>query len=112
MTTDPQRFRQELTDHLDWFAERGRKVRFWWRDDDAIEPTPALERMLSLANNHDVDVAFAVIPKMATKSPCRTVRRSNHMRWFCNTAGSTRISSGRTSAKKQPSLVPGGIRTT
>ncbi len=68
MTTDPQRFRQELTDHLDWFAERGRKVRFWWRDDDAIEPTPALERMLSLANTHTVDLAFAVIPKMATKA--------------------------------------------
>lgn len=68
MTTDPQRFRQELTDHLDWFAERGRKVRFWWRDDDAIEPTPALERMLSLANTHKVDLAFAVIPKMATKA--------------------------------------------
>ncbi|WP_417708155.1 polysaccharide deacetylase family protein [Roseibium aggregatum] len=68
MTSDPQRFRQELTEHLDWFAERGRKVRFWWRDDDAIEPTPALERMLSLANSHDVDVAFAVIPKMATKA--------------------------------------------
>ena len=68
MTTDPQRFRQELTDHLDWFAERDRKVRFWWRDDDAIEPTPALERMLSLANTHKVDLAFAVIPKMATKA--------------------------------------------
>ncbi|TYC67151.1 polysaccharide deacetylase family protein [Stappia sp. BW2] len=68
MTTDAKRFRQELTDHLDWFAERGRKVRFWWRDDDAVEPTPALERMLSLADSHNVDLAFAVIPKMATRA--------------------------------------------
>ena len=30
-----ERFRSDLTAHLDWFAERGRKVRFWWRDDDA-----------------------------------------------------------------------------
>ncbi len=78
MTTDPQRFRQELTDHLDWFAERGRKVRFWWRDDDAIEPTPALERMLSLANNHDVDVAFAAIPKMATKALAERLTNEPH----------------------------------
>ena len=68
MTTECQRFRQELTHHLDWFAERDRKVRFWWRDDDAIEPTPALDRMLDLANRHEVDLALAVIPKTATEA--------------------------------------------
>lgn len=66
MTDDLDRFLRELTDHLNWFAERGRKVRFWWRDDDAIEPTPALDRLLDLANRHDVDIALAVIPKTAT----------------------------------------------
>ena len=30
------RFRSELTAHLDWFAERGRTVRFWWRDKSAL----------------------------------------------------------------------------
>jgi hypothetical protein len=68
VTDELQRFRDELTRHLDWFAERGRKVRFWWRDDDAIEPTPALDRMLELANRHDVDIALAVIPKTATEA--------------------------------------------
>ncbi|MEM5583829.1 polysaccharide deacetylase family protein [Roseibium sp. AS2] len=68
MTSDLQRFRDDLTRHLDWFAERGRKVRFWWRDDDAIEPTPALDRMLELANRHQVDIALAVIPKTATQT--------------------------------------------
>ncbi|WP_417680117.1 polysaccharide deacetylase family protein [Roseibium sp.] len=62
------RFRSELTAHLDWFAERGRTVRFWWRDDDAVEPTADLDRLLSIAKEHDVDVALAVIPKDATQA--------------------------------------------
>ena len=53
---------------LDKWGQAGSQACFWWRDDDAIEPTPALERMLSLANTHKVDLAFAVIPKMATKA--------------------------------------------
>jgi peptidoglycan/xylan/chitin deacetylase (PgdA/CDA1 family) len=65
---DLQRFKDELTSHLDWFAERGRKVRFWWRDDDAVEPTALLDRMLTIANKHDVDIALAVIPKEATEA--------------------------------------------
>lgn len=67
MTDELQQFRDELTRHLDWFAERGRKVSFWWRDDDAIEPTLALDRMLEIANRHEVDIALAVIPKTATE---------------------------------------------
>jgi len=68
MTSDLHRFKNELTTHLDWFADRGRKVRFWWRDDDAIEPSPALDRMLALANQHRIDLALAVIPKDATQA--------------------------------------------
>ncbi|GAB4538210.1 MAG: polysaccharide deacetylase family protein [Roseibium sp.] len=68
MTSDLQRFRDELSGHLDWFAARGRKVRFWWRDDDAIQPTPALERMLGIAGRHGVGLALAVIPKTATEA--------------------------------------------
>jgi hypothetical protein len=68
VTSDLQRFRDELAGHLDWFADRGRKVRFWWRDDDAIEPTPALDRMLGIAERHGVGLALAVIPKTATEA--------------------------------------------
>ncbi|MEP3049610.1 MAG: polysaccharide deacetylase family protein [Roseibium sp.] len=78
MTSDLQRFRQDLTDHLDWFAERGRKVRFWWRDDDAIEPTALLDRMLTLANQHSVDVALAVIPKDATEALVDRLKNEPH----------------------------------
>jgi len=68
MTSDLRRFKDELARHLDWFAARSRKVRFWWRDDDAIEPTPALERMLDLTNRHEVTLALAAIPKDATEA--------------------------------------------
>lgn len=59
-------FRDGLVRHLDWFAERGARVPVWWRDDDAVEPTPALDRLIALANAHGCEVALAVIPAAAT----------------------------------------------
>ena len=41
-------------------ARRG-GVRFWWRDDDAAAPGPALERLLAL----DVPISLAVVPGLA-----------------------------------------------
>lgn len=43
-------------------ARRGGAT-FWWRDDDAAEFTPALERLLEI----DVPIALAVIPERAEK---------------------------------------------
>lgn len=76
--TELDRFKASLTAHLDWFAERRRTVRFWWRDDDAIEPTPQLEQLLQLANTHDVDVALAVIPKQATAALADRLKDERH----------------------------------
>ena len=42
-------------------------VRFWWRDDDAHDVTPALERLMSLRRRHGIPLALAVIPARATK---------------------------------------------
>ncbi|WP_417667247.1 polysaccharide deacetylase family protein [Roseibium sp.] len=78
MSAEFDRFKAELTAHLDWFAERGQKVRFWWRDDDAIEPTDDLERLLAIANAHDVDVALAVIPKHATQALADRLENEPH----------------------------------
>lgn len=61
-------YRDGLIRHLDWFAERDLAVPIWWRDDDAIEPTPALERLLRIANTYEVEVALAVIPANATEA--------------------------------------------
>jgi peptidoglycan/xylan/chitin deacetylase (PgdA/CDA1 family) len=74
MTTDAgasndfDTWRDGLIRHLDWFAERGLTVPVWWRDDDAVEPTPALDRLLAIADTHGIEVALAVIPKDATEA--------------------------------------------
>lgn len=38
---------------------------FWWRDDDAIEPTPALDQLLIMAERFALPVHLAVIPHTA-----------------------------------------------
>jgi hypothetical protein len=40
----------------------GRRVTLWWRDDDAVAPTPALDRLLALAGRFELPLALAVIP--------------------------------------------------
>ena len=42
---------------LDAAGARGRRVRFWWRDDDAVAATPALDRLLDLAGGTPILVA-------------------------------------------------------
>lgn len=48
---------------IDEAAEQGRQVRLWLRDDDAVEPTEPLERLLELTSSHAIPVTLAVIPK-------------------------------------------------
>jgi hypothetical protein len=44
-------------------AERdGRKITFWWRDDDAEAATPELERLLALTDRYGLPLSLAVIP--------------------------------------------------
>ena len=59
----------DLARELDSWAEAGRVARFWWRDDDAIEPTPALSRLLDLGDTHGIEVAVAVVPATASATP-------------------------------------------
>ena len=55
-----------LQEELDAWHEAGRAATFWWRDDDAAEPAPALDRLLDLADQHRVPLALAVIPAATT----------------------------------------------
>ena len=41
---------------------QGRQARFWWRDDDAEQPTPALQRLLDVAAEFRLPLGLAVIP--------------------------------------------------
>ena len=52
---------------LDLWAAMGRRATLWWRDDDASAATPALRRLLALAESQRVPVAVAAIP--ATMDP-------------------------------------------
>ena len=53
---------REFSDELARWRDGGRIVDFWWRDDDAARPAPALARLLTLAQTTSVPLALAVIP--------------------------------------------------
>ncbi|MCW5747455.1 MAG: polysaccharide deacetylase family protein [Alphaproteobacteria bacterium] len=52
----------DLDDELARWTADGRPVTLWWRDDDAVATTPALERLLLLRRRYDIGLGLAVIP--------------------------------------------------
>lgn len=66
--SDPQgdAARQRFVAFLDDAEVQRSKIRFWWRDDDAIEATPPLETLLALSDRHNLPLGLAVIPKNAS----------------------------------------------
>lgn len=56
---------QRLAAELERVTASGRRVDFWLRDDDAAEPTAALDRLLSLVENYSIPVVLAVPPAQA-----------------------------------------------
>ena len=66
MTVNESGFAALLNDRLDAAAAAGRRLAFWWRDDDAVAPSPALDRLLDVRTRFDVPLALAVIPEGAT----------------------------------------------
>ncbi|MEE8505534.1 MAG: polysaccharide deacetylase family protein [Kiloniellales bacterium] len=57
----------DLRQELDAWAADGRRATLWWRDDDATEPSAALDRLLALVATRGLPLALAVIPARATK---------------------------------------------
>ena len=67
-TTPPQATWRDLTDELDRWADADRTAGFWWRDDDAEAPSPALDRLLALQDcgpTGKIPLSLAVIPAPA-----------------------------------------------
>jgi hypothetical protein len=56
---------QRLSAELDRWQADGRTATFWWRDDDAVAPAPALDRLLALQRRCGVPLALASIPARA-----------------------------------------------
>ena len=52
----------DLQRELDLWARRDETPTLWWRDDDAVEPSAALDRAMALAETFAVPLALAVIP--------------------------------------------------
>ncbi len=63
-----------LSRELDRWQAAGRIADFWLRDDDATEPTPALDRLLSLSAMHGISVTLAVIPEPTGEGLVRRLR--------------------------------------
>ncbi|MEE9209028.1 MAG: hypothetical protein V3U23_01150 [Kiloniellales bacterium] len=59
---------RNLSEELDAWAAAGRVATLWWRDDDAVEPGPALARLLALASARDLPLGLAVIPARASEA--------------------------------------------
>ncbi len=57
-----------LTEELDAWAAAGRAATLWWRDDDTVEPSAEIERLLGLAAARDVPIALAAIPARASEA--------------------------------------------
>lgn len=58
----------KLAQALDSAAEAGCTIRLWWRDDDAVAATPALDRLIDLSCRCQWPLALAAIPMRAERS--------------------------------------------
>src|SRR4051794_13610594 len=52
----------DVRTELDCWSAANRDARLWVRDDDAMAPTPELERLLSLLARYDIPLLLSVIP--------------------------------------------------
>jgi hypothetical protein len=70
---------QRLRDELQRFEASGRTAKVWLRDDDAIEPTVALDRLLGLAGDFDVPLTIAVVPALTGEMLATRLRQEAHV---------------------------------
>lgn len=53
-------------DEVARWRDAGHEPRLWWRDDDAIDVSPALERLIQVQHATEAPLALAVVPANAT----------------------------------------------
>ena len=64
----------ELLAELDRWSETGRRLRLWLRDDDAVAPSPALDRLAGLSERFALPVLLAVIPMLTEPALAAALR--------------------------------------
>jgi hypothetical protein len=73
--TDPALWAPLEAELAAWRAA-GRVATVWWRDDDAGDATPALARLLALAESHALPLVLATVPAWATAALAAAVAAS------------------------------------
>jgi hypothetical protein len=63
-----------LLAELDRWAGMSQRATLWWRDDDCIEPTPALDQMMALSAAYHVPLGLAVIPARVRPALAETLK--------------------------------------
>jgi hypothetical protein len=71
-----------LIDELDTWDAAGLTATFWWRDDDAIEPTKQLDRLLAVAAQ--LPIALAVISGSAIQALAERLRDCRRITVLCH----------------------------
>lgn len=59
---------QAFDDEIARWRDLGRATPIWWRDDDAVDAGPALERLLAVRHEAQAPLALAVVPAGATEA--------------------------------------------
>ncbi|MDP9807753.1 hypothetical protein J2W42_000591 [Rhizobium tibeticum] len=68
-----------LRQELDRWRAAGCQARFWLRDDDATEPTDALETLLDVTRQASVPLTIAVIPASTGEALATRLSREGHI---------------------------------
>jgi hypothetical protein len=68
-----------VTEALDRWSAAGLQAPLWLRDDDAVEPSPALERLTGLAQRFKVPVALAIVPAPTGKALAAELENQLHV---------------------------------
>jgi hypothetical protein len=89
---------QPLRDELARWSDAGLRPALWLRDDDAVAPTPALDRLAALARTYRVPMTLAVIPARATQA-------------LADYLGDTPLLSGAVHGWSHTNHAPAGIKT-
>jgi hypothetical protein len=71
---------QPLRDCLERLTDANRSAKLWLRDDDAIESTPALDRLLDLTRRASVPLSLAVIPAFTGAALAERLQAETHAR--------------------------------
>jgi hypothetical protein len=70
---------EPVVEALDRWSAAGLRAPLWLRDDDAVEPSPALDRLTILAARFKVPIALAIIPAATGKALAATLENQLHV---------------------------------